>query len=195
MYKVFVTSKYGSTFKRVSHLKNVNKNKEKNKDKTRCPICTRPILNKNMNKHVLSHQNNNKNEIRKVGRSVSLNNSFEKIENIVISNSNPEGPPESKLQISKQFGKGENIVTIVIRFTNPNISSLTDYRESLIEPLKSNKVLFHKIIVVDIISVLTHFSKTLTHPYCARPARPDPSTREGPNPCYHQSEMGSDTLL
>jgi hypothetical protein len=99
-----------------------------------------------MNKHVLSHQSNNKNEIRKVGRSVSLNKSFEKIENMVKSNSNPEGSTKSKQQISKQFGKGENIVTIVIRFTNPNISSLTEYRESLMEPLKSNEVLFHKII-------------------------------------------------
>jgi hypothetical protein len=42
----------------------------------------------------------------------------------------------------------------------------------------------------DIIAVQTHFLKTLTHPYCARPGRPDPPPREGPNPCYHQSETG-----
>jgi hypothetical protein len=115
-----------------SHLANVKKDKEKDKDKTRCKICKRPILNRNMDKHILSHQNDNKPNkiIQFTSHYKSLNKPFEKIEDMIKNKSN--------LNIKKEFGSKDKITTILIRFENPEFSTVTEYRESLLE--------FHKII-------------------------------------------------
>jgi hypothetical protein len=59
-----------------------------------------------------------------------LNESFEKILNIIMDNPN--------IQIQEQFGNNEKLLTIVLRYNNSEYSSIKHYEESLKE--------FHKII-------------------------------------------------